>query len=122
MSDLGNEVFGPDDRAGYQLREEREIEQVIGPVVQGFELSPADVDRIAHRLEYEERNTDRQEDVLEVEEPLSEEVVGDFDQEIRIFEIAQHAQIDQYAQSHEPVFRPLRPHFVDGMGDPVVAH
>ena len=120
-ADLGDEVPGPDDRACDQLGEEREVEKVVAPVAERFELSAVDVDRVAHRLEHEERDADRQEDVLELEEPLPEHLVGDVDQEVGVFEISQHPEVHHDAQYDEPPFRGAAPHAVDALRDQEVA-
>ena len=103
------------------LGEEREVEKVVAPVAERFELSAVDVDRVAHRLEHEERDADRQEDVLELEEPLPEHLVGDVDQEVGVFEISQHPEVHHDAQYDEPPFRGAAPHAVDALRDQEVA-
>ena len=100
-ADLRDEVACADDRAGHELREEREVEEVFQPVRKGLELAAVDVDRVAHRLEDEERDADRQEDVLELEESGPEHLVGDLHQEVGVLEVAEHAEIDRHAQGYE---------------------
>jgi len=63
---LGNEVLGPHDGAGHELREEREVEEVVRPAVERTQLAAVDVDRVAQRLEDEERDAHGQEDVAEL--------------------------------------------------------
>jgi len=102
LPDLRDEVAGADDGSGDELREEREVEEVVEPVREGLQLAAVDVDRVAHRLEDEERDADRQEDVPELEESLPEHLVGDLDQEVRVLEVAEHAEVHRDAQRYEP--------------------
>jgi len=121
LPDLRDEVPCADDRPGHQLREEREVEQVVAPVVERLELTAVNVYGIAHRLEDEERDADGQEDVLELHESLPEHLVGDVDQEIGVLEVGQHAEVHRHAQHHEPPLCPRRAGGMDAFGDPVVA-
>ena len=120
-ADLRDEVPRPHDRPRDQLREERQVKEVVQPVRQGFQLPAVDVDRVAHRLEDEERDPHRQEDVLELQETLSEELVRDVDQEVRVLEVAQHPEVHRHAQCHEPPFRPPARGAVDPARDQEVA-
>ena len=121
LTDLHQKVAGADDWACDQLRKEREVEEVVAPAVDGFERTAVDVDRVAERLEQEERDADGQEDVLELHESLPEHLVGDVDQEVGVLEVGQHAEVDRHAQHHEPPLCPRRAGGMDAFGDPVVA-
>ena len=104
-TNLGNEVAGTHNRAGYKLRKEREVEEVVEPAVEWAQLSSVDVNRVAHRLEDEERDADGQEDVLKLQESRPEQFVGHIDQEVRVFEIAEHPEVDDNAHCHQPFSR-----------------
>ena len=121
LPDLGDEIPGPDDRAGHQLRKERQVKEIVEPVGQRLQLAAVNVDGIAHRLEDEERDADRQEDVLELQESLSEQLVGDVDEEVGILEVAEHSEVDGDAQGHQPAFQPLEAGPVDALRDQEVA-
>ena len=121
LTDLHQKVAGADDRACDQLRKEREVEEVVAPAVDGFERTAVDVDRVAERLEQEERDADGQEDVLEFEESRAEEVAGDLDEEIGVLEVTQHGQIGRDAQRHERPLGASRAHVRDSPPDPEIA-
>ena len=121
LPDLGDEVARPHDRSRYQLGEEREVEQVVEPIVQRPQAPAVDVDGVAHRLEDEERNADGQEDVLELEESLAEKLVGYLDEEVGVLEVGQHPQIDGGAQRHEPPLGREVDRAENGLGDQIVA-
>ena len=121
LPDLRDEVPRADDRPGHQLRKERQVKEIVEPVGQRLQLTAVNVYGIAHRLEDEERDADREEDVLELQEPLPEELVGDVDQEVRVLEIAEHAEVHRDAQYHQPAFQTAFPGPVDAPGDQEVA-
>ena len=121
LPDLRDEIPGADDRAGHQLRKERQVKEIVEPVGQRLQLAAVNVYGVAHRLENEERDADREEDVLELQEALSEQLVGDVDEEVRVLEIPQHAEVHRDAQYHQPAFRPPEARPVDAPGDQEVA-
>jgi hypothetical protein len=51
-----------DDGAGDEVREEADEEEVVEVAVGRLELAAVDVDRVAHRLEREERDAERQDE------------------------------------------------------------
>ena len=72
------------DGAGDEVREEGDEEEVVEVATRGRELSPVDVDRVAHRLEGEERDAERQDerqvpdvDAVHPEEGEDAQVVND---------------------------------------------
>src|SRR5699024_4842897 len=101
LSDLRNEVARPHDGPGNELGKEGEVEEIVEPTGQRLQLPPVYVYRIAHRLEHEERNADRQKNVPEGEHVVPGQVVGNPDEQIHIFEIGEHAEVNQHAQGYE---------------------
>ena len=65
--DLRQQRRRPHDRAGDQVREERDERRELDEVPRRLDLAAIDVDDVAHRLERVERDADRQHD-LEVPE------------------------------------------------------
>ena len=64
-------------------------------------LPAVEVDGVAHRLEHEERDAYRQEDVPESQYVVPGKVVRYLYEEIGIFEIGEHTEIYQYAQRNK---------------------
>lgn len=98
-ADLRDKVACTHDGACHQLREERYIESIVQQVGEGRYLFAIHINRIAQRLESEERDADRKKYVhcgkraacQRSKEPA---------EEIRIFEVAQQSQVYQQADRH----------------------
>ena len=93
LADLGNKIAGTHNRSCYQLGEEGYIKDVVQQVIERLQVTAVYVEGIAQRLEGEEGNTDRQEDVegFVVAVPQRTE---HFVKEVSVFEIAQQSQIN----------------------------
>ena len=104
---LRNEILGSHDRSCHQLREEREVEDIVNPSLEGLDLSAIDVYGVAHRLEYEERYADGQKYILKIQESRAKQAVGHLDEEVGVLEIAQHSEVDNHAQRHPAFFHLL---------------
>lgn len=98
-ADLRDKVACTHDGACHQLREERYIESIVQQVGEGRYLFAIHIDRIAQRLESEERDADRKKYVhcgkraacQRSKEPA---------EEIRIFKVAQQSQVYQQTDRH----------------------
>ena len=129
---LLNELHGTDDGARHQLREEAQIEAEVQEIGHRGNLAPLDVHHVAHRLEGEEGDAHREDDGIHPEnfradehvQPLAqdvvhlqmqaEEVVHKVREEVRVLEIGQDSQVDDYAQRRygrpSPLgFEPMQP-------------
>lgn len=65
LVELRNELVGAHNRAGHQLREEREVETEVEDVRYGLDFTAVDVDAVTHGLEREERNAYRQNNLVD---------------------------------------------------------
>jgi hypothetical protein len=81
-------VIGPSQ----QLREEHDEEAVFEKVVLG-DLAAGGIDEVGDLLKREERDAERQDDVLQ-EKIGPHQGVGRIDQKIGVFEIAEYQEID----------------------------
>ena len=96
LAQLGQELGGPHDRAGHEVREEREVD---GEVEQPdrFQVVPVGVDHVAHRLEREERDADGQDDLQQRRRDLDAELVEPVghrvDEEVVVLEVAEDADV-----------------------------
>ena len=100
---LRYEILGAHDRSCHQLREEREVENVVRPALKGLDLSAIDVYGVAHRLEDEERYADGQKYILKIQESRAKQAVGHLDEEVGVLEVTQHSEVYHHAQRH-PAF------------------
>jgi len=100
-ANLRNKIPRSHNRACHKLREEREVEHIINPSLQRFYLATIDVDGVAHRLEHEERDSHRQKDILKVEKSCTKQLIRDVNQEVGVFEVAQHSQVDGHTQRNQ---------------------
>jgi hypothetical protein len=96
LAQLRQELRRADDRPGDEVREERdvhrEVEQARGP-----QLLPVDVDDVAHRLEREERDADRQRDLQErrvdVDAEVAEHVLRRQQEEVVVLEVGEDPEV-----------------------------
>src|SRR6202011_4069368 len=93
--DLRKDLAVVGDRPGQQLREKHHEEAIFEEVVLG-DLAAGGIDEIGNLLKGEERNAERQQNVLQHKIGL-QRGVGGVDQEIGVFEIAEHKHVD-----HDP--------------------
>src|SRR5439155_8190601 len=113
--DLGKDLAVMGDRAGQQLREEHHEEAVFEQIVL-LDLAAAGVDQIGDLLKREERDPERQQDVLQDKIGL-EQRVGGFDEEVGVFEIAEHRQIDDDTEGQQDRYPIAAAHLAIG-GEP----
>ena len=118
---LRGKVAGTDDGSGDELREERHVERIVEQRRQRLQVTPVDVDDVAHRLEGEKRYAHRQEDVVGLE-IAAHHLLPHAAEEIGVLEIAQQPQVDEQRECHQ---RPscgssvLQP--VDARGNEIIA-
>ena len=62
---LRYELVGTHDRASHELWEERKVKTKVQDVAHGLDLATINVDAVAHRLEREERNTHREDNLVD---------------------------------------------------------
>jgi hypothetical protein len=99
LAQLREELGGADDRAGDEVREER---QVDGEVEEGrrVQLLPVDVDHVAERLEGEERDADREHHVRDRRFPVDadrlEHATGGLAEETGVLEPRQRAEVGDH--------------------------
>ncbi len=123
MVEFVEELAGAHDRAGHQLREERDEQSVVEQAAARLEFAAVHVDGVAHALECVERDADRQQhiDGAEVQRTAGccRDVVGAGDHEIRVLEEGKHAQVADHADRDQSLrlqgLREMQP-------DPVVEH
>src|SRR5437868_9021225 len=87
------------DRPGQELREEHHEKAVFEQIVL-LDLAAAGIDQIGDLLKCEERDPERQQDVLQHKIGLKQRV-GGLDEEIGVFEIAEHREIDDDAEGQQ---------------------
>ena len=118
---LGDEVACTDYGACHELREERDVEGIVEQTADGLYRAAIDINGVAQRLEREERNSDRQEDV---ERP--EGAAGDRRQyvceEIGVLEIAQQTEVDGNAECHHQATCPVARHKAHAAGNEEIGH
>ena len=96
LLELGQELAGADDRTGHEVREERDVDREVEEVHR-LDLAPVDVDDVAHRLEREERDADRQRDAedlgIDVDPDVGERVACRHLEELRVLEVAEQPEV-----------------------------
>ena len=105
LVELARDRLVADDRAGDELRKERDVERDVDRIAVGAEAAPVDVDDVGQAVEGEERDAERQLDVGLAEvvaERLQErgEIGGD---EVRVFEDAEHEEIAGDREAERPL-------------------
>ena len=127
------------NRASYELREEREVKAEVQNVVYSLDLTAVNVNAVTHRLEREERNTHREDNLIDqrmrTEHGVacgSKEVVNvEFDagkviksiqEEVRVFIIAEHQQVDNHDYNHQKFLFPLFFCFLNPLADEEVCY
>ncbi len=110
--DLRQQVDGPHDRAGHEVREETDEQREVPEIPRRLELAPVDVDRVAHRLEREERDADGQHDGehvrLEGHVQRVQQVLHAAYEEVEILEEAEHREVAGHADRENPLAHRLR--------------
>ena len=94
-----------DDRPGQQLREQEHVEQVGRQVGRRAAEAAPDVDQVGDLLEHDERDADGQRHRAHPQRRQphpGQHQVHVVDREARVLVIAQHADVDQHAQSQPP--------------------
>jgi len=100
---LGDLVV-PDDRTGDQLREQRNKQREVERVLQGGAAASSHIDDVAHRLEREKRNTDRERDAVprdlaDPKCPAHRVELGDT--EVGVFEPAEDGDVGNDRPRHD---------------------
>jgi hypothetical protein len=94
--DLVGEVVEADDRAGDEVREKRDVEQVVAEVAGGWGLAAEDVDQVGDLLKREEGDADGQENLRPRDgagaEPAEEDVEL-LDEEVAVLAVGQRADV-----------------------------
>ena len=127
------------DRACDKLREERKVKAEIQNVIDSLDFTAVNVDAVAHRLEREERNAHREdnlidervcsehgiacrrEEVIDVKFDPSKVVKG-VQEEVRILIVAEHQQVDDDDDYHQHLLFPLDLRFLDPLADEEVRY
>jgi hypothetical protein len=117
LQQLRQKISRADDWSRDQLREKRDREHEIAQRFRGLHDATIDVERVGQGVEGVEGNSDRQEDVemrrLINDADARHQPLKIFEQEISVFEKAEHAQVGGEA-GHEPEFARARSR---GLGD-----
>ena len=118
------------NRACHELREKREVKAEIQNVIDSLDFTAVNVDAVAHRLEREERNAHREDNLID-ERVCSEhgiacrreevidmqfdagKVVKGVQEEVRILIVAEHQQVDDDDDYHQHLLFPLDLRFLD---------
>ena len=94
--ELGDQLAGPDDRAGNEVGEEREIGRELRERGR-LEVTAVGVDHVADRHEGVERDPDRKHDRAHLDRQVDPEVrreaLGRVDEEAVVLEVREHAQV-----------------------------
>ena len=99
--ELGNELVGTDNGSGNKLGEEGGVETEVEDIVGMAHFAFVYIDNIADVLEGEEADADRQDDGVGYGVVGGGDGVEDVGEEVGVFEIAQHAQVDHHARNHQ---------------------
>ena len=96
--DLRQQERGALDRAGHQVREERDEHGDVEQAAPRAQLAAIDVDRVAHRLEGVERDADRQDDAQHRQactvSPTAASTACDVvDEEVEVLEEPEHPEV-----------------------------
>ena len=101
----------PHDRACDELREQRHVEGEVARPLDGFRTPERHVDHVAHRLEREEGNPDRQRDLRPLDHPRRSQDRGPrcvqlVDEEVRVLEPAQDGEVQHHRARDAESLRP----------------
>ena len=99
--ELGNELVGTDDGTRHKLGKESGVETEVEDIVGMAHFALVHIDNIADVLEGEEADADRQDDGVGYGVVGGGDGVEDVGEEVGVFEIAQHAQVDHHARNHQ---------------------
>ena len=109
--DLRDQLGRPDDRAGDEVGEEREIDRELLER-RRLEVTTVGVDDVADRHEREERDADREDNRLQRERQVEADdrghVVTRGDEEVVVLEVAEHAEVPGEREDEKRL--PLRLH------------
>ena len=133
--ELRYEVARLDDRSGYELREEADVEAEVEDVPYGTDKSAIDVGGIADDLEGVERDAYRQDDAVHAEdgtacrrvEPLgcdvpdikvnAKDLPNDVGKEVAVLEVAEDAKVDGDTKRQPQPLPPCFPAGIDALGN-----
>lgn len=114
--ELRHELRSADDRSGYELREERDVEAEVEDVFHRLNLAAVDIHGVGDNLEDIERYAHRQDNAVHEETSIvaetvayisediedlnrrAEQVVEDVREEVRVLEVEEQGKVDHYAQ------------------------
>ena len=99
VGELRHDLAVQHDRAGDQLREEGDEQRVVENMIARHRAAVA-VDHIGELLEGEERNAQRQREVIQ-RKMRAEGAVEVVHKEVVVLEIEQHAEVEAKAQQHQ---------------------
>ena len=108
--DLRQQRGRPHDRAGDQVREERDERRELHEVARRRDLAAIDVDDVAHRLERVERDADRQRDLQVPQRDRQprpgQGLVQALGEEVVVLEVPEQAQVQGHAQRDDGLAPP----------------
>ena len=99
---LRQEILGSHNRAGHKLREEAEVEEVVRPTLSRLNITTIDINHITERLEGEEGDTHREEDIAKRDVAIGE-CREHFAQQTRILKVAEHPEVEDYRGGYQPL-------------------
>ena len=122
--DLRQQVLGPLDGPGHQLREVRDVD-AEGDQVAGRGMVPlVDADRVGHGLEGVEADADRQDDLQKgqvgLEAKLGQQRPGTVDEEVEVLERPEQPQVDAHADQQKQLACPRALGLTEPPADDVV--
>ena len=136
-ANLWDEVAGTNDGACHQLREETDVEGIIEQPVEGLDVASIDIDGVTQRLEGEEGNAHRQEDVTwlphdgfqigacdggrHVDAVVFEQSTDGISEEIGVLEKDKKPQVEHQREENKGLSQPAPFfHAADGSCDEIV--
>lgn len=102
LVELGDELVGTDDGACHELGEEGGVEAKVEDVVGVLHFAFIDIDDVADVLKGEEADAYGEEDGVSDGIMGGSNGVEDVGEEVGILEVAEHAEVDDHAEDHEP--------------------
>ena len=127
------------NRTCHELRKEREVKTEVENVIDSLDFAAVNVDAVAHRLEREERNAHRENNLIDERmrtehriacggkevvhvELDAGKVVKCVQEEVRVFIIAEHQQVDNHDCNHQKLLFPLFFCFLNPLADEEVCY